>query len=718
MPAPDFGTLYDIETQMDDAVVSVITTILAAASVTCAVHKTRGTVTEDTPRVEVNFTLGSPLSHRTTIGQANPKQVPDAYEGQLMVRIVTTRPTNNASHGTIRGWVRYVLTAEARGFNTTILPYIQILDIQPASAPAELYDAKEQDITEFTHNVIIGIRQEAWPVAPIDPVIDQTNLLVELAFDEGSGWALENLKNPDTSNLFAFPEGPFPMANLWTNGGSGTFTNGVADPDGGTNGTRITGLDLYFTQFAKGLTGGETYTMSGYFNSSSGLAQDIRFIADDFLAGVLAVPSTGWVRLSKTFVAGGATVWMGVASDGITPANINFYGLKLEVGLTPTDYTANGNFRLIGADPQWTAEGLNFNGGSLRGGGAPIHVDDLSAVSIYAVFKWPEVNEPSWNAHVGVLGTQDADTPQIFLSAGGGWGASSTFPCGRFRNSIVKAIGAVVRDGLWHLLTFTYDGANLRYFIDGRSVAFLAGAALAPVAVRTLFLSDDATAWLPGVLAYVTFYNVAHDEAKVANQLLAYNAALSGRGINIVPSIYFLAAEGDSITDGTGRTPYPTLAAIAFGETQCQNFASTGSTMTDVNTRASDVDAALTDGTNIISVLIGTNDFYLGTAAVALVAQIKAYCLARRTEGWTVVACTILPTTDPLLNAYRDVVNPLIRADASFYDALCDFAADPVMGPDAAASNILLYGDGVHPTQLGQNNLGVIFETTLQELFP
>lgn len=166
MAAPDFATLYDFETQMEDALASAITTILTAASITAPVSVTRDVETNDTPRVEITFSPGNALTQRTAIGQATPKQVPNSFQGAYSVKIVTSRqiiPDNAELHGTIRGWVRYVLTAGAKGFNTSNLPYIQILEMLPTSATAQIYDEKQQDISELNHEVWFAIRNDAWP---------------------------------------------------------------------------------------------------------------------------------------------------------------------------------------------------------------------------------------------------------------------------------------------------------------------------------------------------------------------------------------------------------------------------------------------------------------------------------------------------------------------------------------------------------------------------
>lgn len=167
MPATNYAVLYDFETLMEGGIASAIATVLTAATITAQVTTTRSVATESTPRIDVTFSPGAALAHMTTTGQPMPKQVPDMFDGTLTLRIATARPistANSAIHGTIRGWVRYTMTAGARGLTEAILPYLQILDMLPSGSASQIYDEKSQDITELTYKVTFAIRSTAWPL--------------------------------------------------------------------------------------------------------------------------------------------------------------------------------------------------------------------------------------------------------------------------------------------------------------------------------------------------------------------------------------------------------------------------------------------------------------------------------------------------------------------------------------------------------------------------
>ena len=168
MAAPDFGTLYDFETPFELAASNAIEDTLTAAGITnVALNVSRDSGTDDTPRIDIQFSTGVAMPQRTTIGQANPKQVPNAFEGVFTIRLSTTRPTetdNAAIHGMLRGLIRYALSAGAQAFDESDIPYWQILQMLPESSTPQLYDEKQQDITELSFHVWFAIRNDAWPV--------------------------------------------------------------------------------------------------------------------------------------------------------------------------------------------------------------------------------------------------------------------------------------------------------------------------------------------------------------------------------------------------------------------------------------------------------------------------------------------------------------------------------------------------------------------------
>jgi hypothetical protein len=167
MPAPNIQTLYDFETQLETAWVSILTAAFAAASISCGVASTRSAVIEDTPRVDLEVLVGSALKQRrgvTTLIYPNTyyREIPIAFDAKLQVSIVTTRPTNDAEHGAIRGLVRYNLTGSANVIGAQ-LPYLQVMEQLNESGSSRLIDEKEQDISLLIYDFQFAISNDAWP---------------------------------------------------------------------------------------------------------------------------------------------------------------------------------------------------------------------------------------------------------------------------------------------------------------------------------------------------------------------------------------------------------------------------------------------------------------------------------------------------------------------------------------------------------------------------
>lgn len=174
-------------------------------------------------------------------------------------------------------------------------------------------------------------------------------------------------------------------------------------------------------------------------------------------------------------------------------------------------------------------------------------------------------------------------------------------------------------------------------------------------------------------------------------------------------------SEGDSITTGNG---VPSFARLYLdnnlGRVWLQNVAVGGSTIADVTSRAAAADALLTSYAEypsrdkVLTLLVGANDM-LVTSTTTFLADLAAYCDARRTAGWKVGLGTVLPrgaasggsgTTE----AWRATVNAAIRSWVGVHcDVVMDFATDLYMGSFAETALSTYYdAAGLHPTAAGQ----------------
>jgi hypothetical protein len=157
-PAPDFETLYDFETQVEDAFEAIL-----KANGIPNVFTSRAPDTITTPAVVLRFVTGQVASQRALRGNP-PRLVPNGFEGTLIAEILTGRRLADAPvHGPFRGKVRYLLSAAANVIDQTNTPWIQILDFLPAGGTPQITDEKEIDRSALHFAMKFAIRNEAWP---------------------------------------------------------------------------------------------------------------------------------------------------------------------------------------------------------------------------------------------------------------------------------------------------------------------------------------------------------------------------------------------------------------------------------------------------------------------------------------------------------------------------------------------------------------------------
>jgi hypothetical protein len=310
----------------------------------------------------------------------------------------------------------------------------------------------------------------------------------------------------------------------------------------------------------------------------------------------------------------------------------------------------------------------------------------------------------------------------------------STAPFSYFSGA--GAVSPSQYSGLWiaqgqgyHVITLRYDGTNFSYWIDDVKI-LSAPMTLSPVAAADFFVNITSATSLYGGNKFagaIAVWNRALSDSEIRSAVAFQQARAASSSITATNVSRVLVAEGDSIT-GAFSYSYPYLfGSHASPALYGVDYAISGSTIASMNSRASTVDGIIPPNTQgrefILSVLIGANDLSSsysgpgGTGVSGWLADLATYLDARRAAGWKVVLCTVLPRTASGFNAARDAANTTLRTWVGVHaDALCDFAADPTMGPDAAASNTTYYADGTHPTAAGQAILEPIYQAAINSI--
>lgn len=185
-----------------------------------------------------------------------------------------------------------------------------------------------------------------------------------------------------------------------------------------------------------------------------------------------------------------------------------------------------------------------------------------------------------------------------------------------------------------------------------------------------------------------------------------------------------VVAEGDSISI-LASEGYTGLYAAARPTVRVIGPATGGAS---IATLVSRLDSDLAQKPNVVTVLIGANDLGGDDEAATYLGKLWAYVAKLKAAGTKVAVGTVLPielgTKLPMYpaitarhKARRAIVNPAIRAAVGTrIDAVIDFAADPDMGPDAAAADPRWYGDGTHPTSAGQRRMAAIYTPVVDGL--
>ncbi len=119
-------------------------------------------------RIEVMFSAGAAINQETL---ADGSHVYDFYDGSLVVRIVTERPSNSPSlidgvkdlHEEWAAAVRASMEERLTPFNATNLPYYSVQTIRPLATTRDLYPRWLEDFTRLEFFVQFGIRSYEWP---------------------------------------------------------------------------------------------------------------------------------------------------------------------------------------------------------------------------------------------------------------------------------------------------------------------------------------------------------------------------------------------------------------------------------------------------------------------------------------------------------------------------------------------------------------------------
>lgn len=531
--------------------------------------------------------------------------------------------------------------------------------------------------------------------------------------------------------------------SVWTKTLITATDPGLPGPDGKNEASLLTcaaGSWHLMPELTPTLPAGQ-YTLAVWVRSNSGADQQFQmwFVTGNTLSPVKTATST-WTRftLTATVSAGSVSIRPLIAVGGAA-ATLEVCDLELFAGTQDLHQPLDGHF-VVGLTGRSTAL-PTFANGMLD-----FSVNGFGEIQLANAF-----NTTNYTAIVVTEKVAEGGTYQSYLSdlRSGQWPkftaafeSPAQRPYARMNSLTPIPPSPPLGDHLWkllnrgvHMVTSRYNGAKYDIFLDDVQMfsqpAVTTGPTISDFDVMRLSNLKTGRKLVALALYDRTLTDAEIREAYDALKVRAFESGITMAGDTANRIIAF---EGESLTAGNGIIP---TYANLYGADQTDQFfgsmvAQSGSFLTvgagtpNLASRAATLDAILPAKRNgrVFTLCVQISNELLPSAnrtAEQYLADLITYLAARRAAGWDrIILATILPrnqTTYASFNAKRDIANPVMRTWVGTHcDAIADFAADPTMGPQAAAADTSLYYDGVHPTLAGQTIMKEIFRAAYDSI--
>jgi chitodextrinase len=230
-------------------------------------------------------------------------------------------------------------------------------------------------------------------------------------------------------------------------------------------------------------------------------------------------------RVRATDAAGNLSSYSNTASatttaGGTTPNLVAAYSFNEGSGTTVNDSTGNGNTGTI-VNATWTTAGKFGNALSFNGTNARVAINDSASLHLTS-----GVTLEAWvNPSVAPTGWQDViykPNDNYFLTAGS---APSNLPnsgVSLTNNTEPLAPGAIrLAANTWVHLAMTYDGANLKMYVNGALVNTVAQSGTIVTSTNQLQIGGDTlfSQYFQGLIDEVRVYNIALTQAQIQSDM-------------------------------------------------------------------------------------------------------------------------------------------------------------------------------------------------------
>lgn len=533
---------------------------------------------------------------------------------------------------------------------------------------------------------------------------------------------------PVSANLFAGSRRVFNTAiGLWNNSSTTVADNAVNDPLGAQEASTSNGTgNWYISQNDATLVPAGTYTVAVNAKSNTGANQQFCFSGDGATTrSPVKTATTSWQRFSYTFTASGgqqvAQVML-LSIDGVTAANLQIVDLELYSGssdLGPQTLAGHLYSGISGFNSTESYSGGYWSPSTGLGAIQFPSAQTLTAFTAMTVCS-KVASGSSYQSFLSKIQSYTAFSAMMELTGAPAYNAGFNL------NQLTSGLWRTLSVGA-HVVGLRYDGTTVSFWLDD-VILYQATASISSTAIEDLWVNLTNTVGGGLTSGYkfnsIALYNKALTDAEYRQNVTALTSRAASSGITLASERVY-AATGDSITGRDGFDyPYlfgPNASPAILGA----DWGISGYGIADLVTQASLLDLVIPPNPGarkfILSVLIGANNQGLGSSA--FLTSLASYLDARRTAGWKVVLCTLLPQTTVGFNAFRNAVNAGINgwAPGLHYDALADFAANGTVGIDGNGTttgpwNTTNYSDGIHPTAAGQAILETIIRPVINAL--
>ena len=162
MPAPDYDTLYDFESQWDTAIKAVLDPAVAMTST-----PTTNLESLKTPYIAAEFNqrgvAGPSSTSQLWQEGANPDIYAEAFEGEIVLNLVTDR-IKGQEVNKLRGKIRQIFSSKVQAFNETTLPWLLVVGLEETNSARDIDSEHDTDLSALTFRVVYCIRPDARPV--------------------------------------------------------------------------------------------------------------------------------------------------------------------------------------------------------------------------------------------------------------------------------------------------------------------------------------------------------------------------------------------------------------------------------------------------------------------------------------------------------------------------------------------------------------------------